>query len=855
VQNLVSRTTTAQALVTVSGKRGEELSLGMQTSNALTKTLPDLPKALAERCRSIGTSTSPRPGGEFVVYWMHHAVRDHDNPALDTALEIANGLSLPVLVYQGLGGLHRFNNDRHHTFILQGARDAHLGLASRGIRAVFHLDPTCMVPTPLHTLSRRAAVVVTEDFPVAPFPAWTSKLGDHAGCLTLAVDCSCIIPMQQHGVRYSRAFAFREASQAAFAERVPRVWQDRQPGVEAFAGDLGFEAVDLAGMDIAALCAACEIDHSVPPVAHTHGGSNAGYERWETFRREGLAWYARSRNDAARAWPRSVSRLSPYLHHGHVSPFRIAREAWNDGSEGAEKFLDELLIWRELAFNFCFHTTDPEQLAALPRWAQDTLSAHADDPRETIHDDETLARSLTGDRLWDLAQTSLRVHGELHNNLRMTWAKAIPGWRPDPEAALRTLVTLNHRYALDGSDPNSYGGLLWTLGLFDRPFPETPVTGQLRSRSTQGHARRLDMAVYASRVTAPACGDRKRIAVIGAGMAGLNAARTLHDQGHDVTVFEKSRGLGGRMATRRVDNIGFDHGAQYFTARDPRFREAVTAWLQRGIVQPWQPRVGQVSGGRIKASPDDRERFVAVPGMSTLGRHLAVGLDVRCPVRVAPPRRRNDGWLLENEGGQALGLFDALVVATPPEQAEVLLRPGAPLVADQVAKMSSAPTWALMLATTASLPLPFDALFFKDGPLAWAARNSSKPGRSGNTWVVHAGQDWTLAHLDLNNDEAAARLSTLFCEALDIPKDQLSFQSAHRWLYALADEPLNSGAITSAEQSLVVCGDWCGGSRIEGAFLSGQAAAGHLLRQWALTSGLAHGPWAYTPALEQAQCG
>jgi predicted NAD/FAD-dependent oxidoreductase len=239
--------------------------------------------------------------------------------------------------------------------------------------------------------------------------------------------------------------------------------------------------------------------------------------------------------------------------------------------------------------------------------------------------------------------------------------------------------------------------------------------------------------------------------------------------------------------------------------------------------------------------------------MSTLGRHLAAGLDVRHPVRVAPPRRLGDGWLLEDDGGQALGLFDALVVATPPEQAEVLLRPGAPLVADAVAAVSSAPSWTLMLATSASVALPYDALFFKDGPLAWAARNSSKPGRSGNTWVVHAGQEWTLSHLDLNNDEAAARLSTLFCEALDIPTEQISFQSAPRWLYALAHEPLNSGAITAADRSLVVCGDWCKSSRIEGAFLSGHAAAGHLLRHWALTPGLADE--AYTPALEHARCG
>ncbi len=260
--------------------------------------------------------------------------------------------------------------------------------------------------------------------------------------------------------------------------------------------DLPFADVDPEAAPISDLVARCAIDHTVGPIAHTIGGARAGYARWCAFRSNGLRTYAERRNDAARD---GVSRLSAYLHHGHVSPLRIAREAHAVGGSGAERFLDELIVWRELAHNLCFHRQQCiESLDVLPMWAQETLREHAGDARDVLSW-ETLARGRTGDELWDLCQTSLIRHGELHNNVRMTWGKAIPRWTEDPASALRLLLGLNHRFALDGSDPNSYGGLLWCLGLFDRPFtPDQPVLGAVRSRSTEAHARRLDTDRYAS---------------------------------------------------------------------------------------------------------------------------------------------------------------------------------------------------------------------------------------------------------------------------------------------------------------------------------------------------------------------
>ena len=789
-----------------------------------------LPDHLRERLRPISDHPANQ-AGEFVLYWMHHAVRGHENPALDVALHAAAALQLPLLVYQGLAGRHRFNADRHHAFILEGARDAHRELAQRGVRALFHLPTDPAATTPLRELATRAALLVTEDFPAPPFPAWTRRIAARVAVPIWACDCACIVPMRLQPKRFNRAFELRKHNQQAYAERVPRPWPETDLTPAVYQGPLPLQPLDLTMADIPALCAACDIDHTLPPVPHTSGGSDAGYARWERFKRDGLARYHRLRNDAAEPWPRGVSRLSAYLHHGQVSPFRIARETQAMGGEGAQKFLDELLIWRELAHNLCFHTDDPEAWAVLPDWAQATLTAHADDRRERCIDHEHLARGISGDRLWDLAQRSLLVHGELHNNLRMTWAKAVPRWTQSPRRAMAELIDLNHRHALDGSDPNSYGGLLWALGLFDRPFtPERPILGTVRDRDTAGHARRLDLDAYARRVNRPAGGERLRIAVIGAGLSGLAAARTLADQNHEVIVFEKSRGYGGRAATRRIAEFSqqVDHGAQYFTARDPRFRRRVLSWAERGGVALWQGRIGAWDGNGIRAAGEDDERWVGLPGMSGLGRMLADDLTIRLETRIVAPHRDGDAWLLLDDRGDALGRFDRMLISAPAPQAAELLA-AAPALAAKAASVRYAPCWTAMIVFDTPVELPWDGLFVNQGPLRWIANDGAKPGRSGTVSVLHASADWSRRHLEMDQEDVVKALLEDFSTIVGQSLPAVVWSSAHRWLYSFADGPLEIDCLWDGDLGIGACGDWCHGARIEGAWLSGEALAGRVL--------------------------
>jgi predicted NAD/FAD-dependent oxidoreductase len=582
----------------------------------------------------------------------------------------------------------------------------------------------------------------------------------------------------------------------------------------------------MRSIDVPDLVGQCEIDHMVGPVPHTVGGSVAGYQRWERFRRAGLSAYARRRNDPLAD---GVSRMSAYLHYGMVSPLRIAREA---AEQQADKFLDELLIWRELAHNLCFHRDDHACLSVLPGWARDTLWAHATDARPAILSWERLARGQTGDALWDAAQTSLLIHGELHNNVRMTWGKALLQWTAEPETALAMMVDLNHRYALDGRDPCSYGGLLWCLGLFDRPFPPPrPIYGAVRERPTAQHASRLDIAAYRRQASRPLREPILRVAVIGAGISGLTCARTLADHGVLVNVFEKSRGVGGRMATRRSENgVAFDHGAQYFTIRDQRFQRYADVWLRDGLVQPWKGRVVSLRDGKIESEKESTLRFVAAPGMNAIGKHLATGLQLAANTHVTAPTRCGDKWLVSDDAGRDLGQYDVVVVSAPAPQASQLLA-GNPELSRRTASVKTAGCWAVLVQFASRIAVDYDGAFVQNSPLSWIARNSSKPGRNSaeETWILHATGDWSESHIDEPPDGIPTQLLSAFWKATGAPSLPPCFVAAHRWRYALPTEPLRDRCLFDRDLRIGACGDWCCGPRVEGAFLSGAAMAGRVL--------------------------
>lgn len=321
------------------------------------------------------------------------------------------------------------------------------------------------------------------------------------------------------------------------------------------------------------------------------------------------------------------------------------------------------------------------------------------------------------------------------------------------------------------------------------------------------------------------------VAVIGAGISGLTCAQRLQDFGFDVTIFEKSRGKGGRMSTRRsAEGLYFDHGAQYFTVRDQTFQQHVEEWSLDGIVSLWDAEIGTLSRGQFEPKDEETLRYVGVPGMNELGRHLARDLDIHLNTLVAPPQRIDGCWQLSDEQGLPLDEFDYVVTSAPAAQsAELLIEtPGLQSIAENVVMTGC---WAVMLAFSDSLGLSFDGAFVEDSPLSWISKDNSKPGREQEpeTWVLHASTEWSESHLENQPQDVLPKLLQAFWQATGVTSCTPLFQTSHRWRYALPTEPLPDRFLFDADQKMGACGDWCGGPRVEGAFLSGYSLANEIL--------------------------
>jgi predicted NAD/FAD-dependent oxidoreductase len=318
-----------------------------------------------------------------------------------------------------------------------------------------------------------------------------------------------------------------------------------------------------------------------------------------------------------------------------------------------------------------------------------------------------------------------------------------------------------------------------------------------------------------------------KTAVIGAGIAGLSAARKLVSAGADVTVFDKGRSPGGRTSTRSQSGFEFDHGAPSFTVTNGRFRKVIERAVQAGCVGEWRFSMAEIDTGRDTNRTEIEMRYVGIPRMNALARYFAHGIDVRPSTRVTEATLARGRWNLAGEtikagkAGANLGEFDALVVAVPPDQAGPLLA-AAGSVQDKLRGESMRPCWTVMAALDAPIDVPWDVATVKNNCVQTIIRNRAKPRRPvAETLVIHANDEWTARYLETSSEVVTVQITAEFEKIVGARLPAVRFGTAHRWRYARTSTPLSSWFIWDNKLQVGVCGDWCKGFDIESAFLSG----------------------------------
>ncbi|MEO6950419.1 MAG: deoxyribodipyrimidine photolyase [Polyangia bacterium] len=467
-----------------------------------------------------------RSDGGYVLYWMTSARRRAYNFGLQRAAELAKAHRCGLVVFEPLRVGYEWASDRLHGFVLDGMAANRRAFDHGHVVYYPYVEPEAGAGKGLlAALSERAVVVVTDYLPSFFLSRMLKAASKKLAARLEVVDSNGLLPIAAAQNDFYSAYLFRRFLQKHLAQNLSEL-PDEDPLAHARFAQVSIAEVTkrwpmasgaLLARDAEAI-AALPIDHTVGVVS-MRGGAEVAAQRLDDFLDEKLARYGEDRNqpddDAA-------SGLSPYLHFGHLAVHHVfarlaehegwtsakltritsgKREGWWGMSPAAESFLDELVTWRELGYNHCARNpTTYDRYESLPDWARKTLATHASDPRPNEYSLDELASASTHDEVWNAAQRELVREGRMHNYLRMLWGKKILEWSPTPKVALERLIELNNRYALDGRNPNSYSGIFWTLGRYDRPWaPERAIFGQIRYMSSANTLKKLHMKKYLAR--------------------------------------------------------------------------------------------------------------------------------------------------------------------------------------------------------------------------------------------------------------------------------------------------------------------------------------------------------------------
>ena len=460
---------------------------------------------------------------KYVVYWMISFKRIGYNFALQRAVEWANQLSQPLLILEPLILDYPMSSIRLHKFILEGMKEIDEMVSNTNAYYYPFVEESPKESDGLlKEISKHASVVITDDYPTYFVPQMTAKASGEINTRYELVDSNGIVPIRLSEKEYVRAHDFRRYLHKNLEDFIietpleePLKLLNKKFDKSAIKNILDqWPPFDFQNLNIKEFLENLNIDRSVE-ISSIRGGYSNAINQLNKFIDIGYNDYSKFRSDPSKE---ASSQLSPYFHFGQISTHEVfekishleswspesidpkmvgRREGWWGSSENFESFMDELITWRELGYHTCVRRANYNQYSSLPEWAIKTLEEHSSDEREHIYTLDELTYSQTHDEIWNAAQNQLRTQGIIQNYLRMLWGKKILEWTPNPQLALSYMITLNDRYSLDGRDPNSYSGVFWILGRYDRAWgPERNIYGKIRYMTSDSTARKFNLKPY-----------------------------------------------------------------------------------------------------------------------------------------------------------------------------------------------------------------------------------------------------------------------------------------------------------------------------------------------------------------------
>jgi len=448
------------------------------------------PSIRGERIRPLnGRRATGRP---LVVYWMQAAQRARTNHALEFAVRAANELRKPLVVFFALTENYPEANERHYAFMLEGLKETQETLRSRGIPMVVRRGEP---DREIAAFGRDAAMVVVDDGVVRGERGWRRSAAAALHCPLVEVVTNVVVPVAAASPKEEYAAATLRPKIYRLLDgflmplgETPLCVKSVEPAIDSW--DIGDTARALGRLDI---------DRTIGRVPSIRGGTSEAEKRLRAFVKDKLVAYAEARNDPSLD---ALSGLSPYLHFGQISPLAVALAVKKGPRYGQAAFLEELIVRRELSFNFITYNRAYDQFEGLPDWCRSTLLEHAKDRRPFRYTRAEFEAMATHDPYWNAAQKEMALTGKMHGYMRMYWAKKILEWSASPRSAFRTALALNNAFELDGRDANAFAGVAWAFGKHDRPWARRPIFGTIRYMNAAGLRRKFDADAYVRKVDA-----------------------------------------------------------------------------------------------------------------------------------------------------------------------------------------------------------------------------------------------------------------------------------------------------------------------------------------------------------------